>query len=134
MKGLKRVLIQGKPYAVLFDMYGLARIMEEADCSFGDLMEKAGRMADFRNMKGEDLRFIYDVVYAGFANGAEEEQKEFPHTKRELSRMVPLISEPMTEIMQEFQRGMNSNISASEPEESQKKEAPKPKKKQPKPA
>lgn len=107
---LKRVLIQGKPYPVLYDMYGLARIMDEANVTFGELLEKVGRFETLADLKGEDLRFVYDLIWVGFAEGCEEEGIDFPYTKRQLTKHIPLIGDRMNEIMAEFQKGMSSDI------------------------
>lgn len=112
--GLKRVLIQGEAYPVLYDMYGLAKVMEISQCTFGDILEKAGRFQDFTKMQHGDLLFVFDLVYAGFINGCEEEGMEFPFSKRELSRLIPLVSEEMNQVMEEFQKGMTSFIAADE--------------------
>lgn len=118
---LKRVLVDGKRYPILYDMYALSLLMDEAKTDFGGILEMAGRFGDFAKMQGGDLRFVFDVIYIGFKNGSEEEGIEFPYTKRQLSRLIPLTGETIEEIMLEFQNGMTSSIA---PEE-QKKTSPK---------
>lgn len=120
---MKRVSIRGQSYAVSYDMLGLALIMELSEMTFGQLLETTGRFADFTQMGGKDLRFLYNVVYAGFINGADESGEEFPLSKRELVQAVPLNGPEIVAIMQVFQEGMASAIGGDEVEE--KKSRPK---------
>lgn len=111
---LKRVLIDGGSYPVLYDMMALSLLMDESNTDFGGILEKAGRFGDFAKMKGDDLRFVFDVIYVGFKNGCEEEGIDFPYTKRQLARLLPLTGEAIKDVMMEFERGMTSSISADE--------------------
>jgi hypothetical protein len=97
--------------------------MEENEIDFGGLLEKVGRFQNITELKGEDLRFIYDLIFVGFDEGCIEEGIEFPYTKRQLSKKINLLGEEMGEIFAEFQKGMTSDI--EEPD--QKKTQAKPK-------
>ena len=50
---LKRVLVDGKRYPILYDMYALSLLMDEAKTDFGGILEMAGRFGDFAKMQGK---------------------------------------------------------------------------------
>jgi len=125
---MKRVSFQGKPHAVVFDMWGLSEIMNEAECTFGDIINMSETFSDFTKITGKDLQFLYVIIHNGLKSGALENGESFPYTPRQLSRLIPLNSDLLGEVMQEFQKGISTAIGA---EEAQKPESKKKRKKQP---
>jgi hypothetical protein len=106
MIGLKHVSINGQPYPVFYNTYGFALLMEKHDLSLGEVHEKIVKLSDIQAIKGEDLRFLYDFIYAGFIGGCKKEKIDFPYSAEDLMVEIGLLGGDLVTIFSAFSDSM----------------------------